>query len=679
MTKIGNILINLQLLSYGGCGMKTIKALFIILLIIQILCFSCIDVFAEEVNEMNGERILNVTLEECMAEIVNIFSFEQEKETSENYISIGENRGYLKGIKNRNNNELITRAMLSRIICNVLDLKPVYSKDSLFEDIKEVHNAEYIKAVYLEYLMDSPDEVKFYPDKMITKDELTAILENIKKYHKDTNTYKKEMKKKSSSQKEEKIKKLLSMTDYNTPKDKIAFGTPMGILEFSTSKTFINDYFIPTFSYNNSSMIFLSDLNYYGFDINWDEANKKISIYKNNNKEITGLEDEEVKNRENSYIGKPVIHTNIAVYIGNRKVPCYSVDHSTIIFTNDLNIFGNLNWDNDAKEIIISLKDQPINDELGIELINNKIINYNEYTLDIDLEHIWYDEQNNKSNIVEDSVYGIPSGDCIEFNLLRYDLYEKSYYVGTVIKNTNIKENPFYERELYYYQSKKMIDYTCNFYRNPEEELFSLVKPSIIIGTMKRDAGGFSTGEKVEILYGQDGSWYQCKSVNTQKNGRIPWGSVFIPSDPPTNQQRMTKEQLEAYVRLKGFTSNTNYFVWTDLDRQMTYVFKKENEQWKLLRSMLCSTGKNITPTPRGFFTIKERGAYFGDGYMCKNWVQIWGDYLYHSVLMDVSGTYVLESNVLGKRASHGCIRFSLENSKWFYDTIPRNTTVWIN
>ncbi|HOA80284.1 MAG TPA: L,D-transpeptidase family protein, partial [Defluviitaleaceae bacterium] len=482
-----------------------------------------------------------------------------------------------------------------------------------------------------------------------------------------------------SSKKEEKIKKLLSMTNYNTPKKKLAPGATIGFLEKGIAQAFINDYHIPSFSYNNSSMILLSDLNNYGFDIIWDEQNKKVSIYENKNKAITALAEEEIKKREELYTGSPLLYTNIAVYIGNRKIPCYLANNSTFIYINDLNIFGNLNWDNTNKVISIQTTNNFENDGLGVELTNNKVINYNEETVDLNMVHLWYDEKANKVNTVEDSVYGIPSGDFIEFNLAKYDLYEKNYHLGTIIKNTNLKENPFYERELNYIQSKKIIDYTCKLYKNPEEELLDLVKPSIIIGTMKKNAGVFVKDEKVEILYAEAGSWYQCRSTTTKKEGRIPWGSVSIPKDPPTNKKRMTKEQLEAYVKLKAFTSSTNYFVWTDLDRQMTYVFKKENNEWKLIRSMQCSTGKNITPTPRGFFTIKERGAYFGKGYMCKNWVQIWGDYLYHSILLDETGTYVLEGNVLGKRASQGCIRFSLEDSKWFYDTIPKNTSVWIN
>jgi len=93
---------------------------------------------------------------------------------------------------------------------------------------------------------------------------------------------------------------------------------------------------------------------------------------------------------------------------------------------------------------------------------------------------------------------------------------------------------------------------------------------------------------------------------------------------------------------------------------------------------MLSSSGRNMTPTPRGFFQIQDRGAYFGKGYQAKNWVRIKGDYLYHSVLFDVSGRYLLERGVLGHRASQGCIRFSFEDSEWFYKTIPRGTAVWI-
>ncbi|HQD50046.1 MAG TPA: L,D-transpeptidase family protein [Defluviitaleaceae bacterium] len=658
--------------------MKVLKVFFKLLLVILISFFISMHIWAQEPGQEDNKGQSAISLEECIKEMMNIKN-EKLDNNQKSYLEAGEERGYLKGIINRNKDEAVTRAMLSRIIVNFLDIKPIYSKDDLFEDLKAFPDAEYIKGVYAEYLIDGIDEKHFYPNQPVSKNEFKTILERIKKYYQNPNNFKAEMKSQSSPKKEEKIKKLLSMTSYKPPKEKVAPGTSLGVLEKGIAQAFINDYYIPSFSYDNASMIILSDLNYYGFDIIWDETNKKISIIENKNKARSALSEEEIKKREKNYIGKPLLYTNIAVYIGNRKIPCFLADNSTIIYINDLSIFGNLNWDGQNKIITLQTRDTDINDDLGVELVNQKVINYNEETIDLRMTHLWYDEKVKKVHTVEDSVYGIPSGDAIEFSLEKYDLYEKSYYLGTALKSTNKKDNPFYSREVNYLQSQKMIDYTSKLYKDPEEELLSLVKASIIIGTVKKNAGPFAKDEKVEILYAEAGSWYQCRSISTKKEGRVPWGSVSIPPDPPTNTKRLTKEQLEAYVKLKGFTSNTNYFVWTDLDRQMTYVFKKENNEWKLIRNMLCSTGKNITPTPRGFFTIKERGAYFGKGYMCKNWVQIWGDYLYHSVIMDPTGSYVLEGNVLGKRASQGCIRFSLEDSKWFYDTIPRNTTVWIN
>lgn len=620
---------------------------------------------------------IDITLEECIKELVKIFTPTEENEIVDDYIIFGENQGYLKGIPNRKKDQVLTRGNLARIMCNVLNIQPIYSKDPLFSDIKGQLNEEYIKAAYAEYLFDGINQGEFGYNHAVKTEHFEIILDRIKSYKANPQAFKGKMKAVSGTNKAEKIKKLLSMTTYKSAAKKIDSGTYMGILKKNQSKVFINGYQIPSFIYNDSTVIFLSDLKQYGFNLDWNDALKAICIQRAKDQAITGLSTEEIKKREESLVNHKVVYTNTSVYIGNRKIPCYSVNNSSLIYVNDLSLFGSVEWN--GKEVKLTLNNDMTNDGLNVKLLGNKVYNCNNASIDVEIVHLWYDEKSRSFSTDEDIFYSIPKNGSETIHLEKYASYEKKAYIGTIIKKTSLSVNPLYEKDINYYKSQRVIDYVCGISKDSDENLFSLVKPSIIIGTMKRSVGGFTKGEKVEILYGEDGSWYQCKSMSTGKTGRIPWGSVSIPPDPPTNKNRMTKEQLETYVNKKGFTSQTNYFVWTDLDRQITHVFQKENGRWKLLRSMLCSTGRNITPTPRGFFTIKERGAYFGKGYMCKNWVQIWGDYLYHSVLMDVTGTYVLENNVLGKRASHGCIRFSVEDSKWFYDTIPRNTTVWIN
>lgn len=128
--------------------------------------------------------------------------------------------------------------------------------------------------------------------------------------------------------------------------------------------------------------------------------------------------------------------------------------------------------------------------------------------------------------------------------------------------------------------------------------------------------------------------------------------------------------------------------LWTvnvSIADQKVYVYQNGN----LERSMVCSTGIPGTDdaTPLGDYILNEsgskRGTWFysekyGEG--ARYWVGfIGGTYLFHSVPMDKKGT-VLENEAgkLGRPASHGCIRLSLENAQWFYETVTDGSRVHI-
>ncbi|CAH0416881.1 L,D-transpeptidase [Periweissella fabaria] len=108
-----------------------------------------------------------------------------------------------------------------------------------------------------------------------------------------------------------------------------------------------------------------------------------------------------------------------------------------------------------------------------------------------------------------------------------------------------------------------------------------------------------------------------------------------------------------------------------------------------VLYTMYCSTGMEQSGdgTPRGTFHIqKEQGLSFynptaqGGAY---NWTSFHnhGEFLFHSVPIYMNGQYILsEAAKLGKEeASHGCIRLSVPDAKWFHDTIKYNTKVVID
>lgn len=152
---------------------------------------------------------------------------------------------------------------------------------------------------------------------------------------------------------------------------------------------------------------------------------------------------------------------------------------------------------------------------------------------------------------------------------------------------------------------------------------------------------------------------------------------------PPVKEKpkaQLSKNEMENIINSKSRPSSTSYFIWIDTTHQRVNVFNGSNKKWHLVKSMVCSSGKASTPTVKGNFTVGRKGAYFiaDGGARCKYYTQIKGGYLFHSVLYDNKGKYIID-NTLGVPVSHGCVRLSLENAKFIYNSIPTKTAIWSN
>lgn len=145
-----------------------------------------------------------------------------------------------------------------------------------------------------------------------------------------------------------------------------------------------------------------------------------------------------------------------------------------------------------------------------------------------------------------------------------------------------------------------------------------------------------------------------------------------------SSQAISSTNSYEAFINSKDCSSNTDYYIYTNLSQHIVCVFTGSNGNWKLLNSFSCSSGKSSTPTIRGHFTLGTRGTYFvtDNGLICKYFTQISGDYLFHSILYDSKGN--VADNRLGVNISHGCIRLATANAKYLYDNIPSGTAIWI-
>ncbi len=127
------------------------------------------------------------------------------------------------------------------------------------------------------------------------------------------------------------------------------------------------------------------------------------------------------------------------------------------------------------------------------------------------------------------------------------------------------------------------------------------------------------------------------------------------------------------------------YVVKVSVSDQRVYVYGLDdnNNYTDLVRTMTCSTGRSGTPTPKGTYSSGTGpGArwHFFKKFNC--WAQyafyIEGDIMFHSVLYGSKEGSATRSSInnLGSRASHGCVRLSVEDAKWIWTNCPKNTTV---
>ena len=131
-----------------------------------------------------------------------------------------------------------------------------------------------------------------------------------------------------------------------------------------------------------------------------------------------------------------------------------------------------------------------------------------------------------------------------------------------------------------------------------------------------------------------------------------------------------TKEEAEffinSYMSKKSYGKKT--LLWVSTYCQHVYAFKKVNGAWKVIDGWECSMGKASTPSPTGEKAIvKKIRSRHGIGY--------WNCYAGMNAMHGVKGNW---GKLLGKLASHGCIRNPKDKAEWIYKNCPKRTKVLV-
>ena len=172
------------------------------------------------------------------------------------------------------------------------------------------------------------------------------------------------------------------------------------------------------------------------------------------------------------------------------------------------------------------------------------------------------------------------------------------------------------------------------------------------------------------------------------KNGRLNWNySGFAQIDGQGEYYEVRNGRMVGGPLAKmqtvanNQTSRSNYIVVVDRATHRVGVFKGKKNNWVNVKYYKCCVGKSSTPTISGTYNVGVKGKYFDTGTKGRCWyyTQISGNYLFHSVIYDRQSTpKKIIDNSMDAAVSHGCVRLDLDNAKWIYDSIPKNTKVII-
>ena len=172
------------------------------------------------------------------------------------------------------------------------------------------------------------------------------------------------------------------------------------------------------------------------------------------------------------------------------------------------------------------------------------------------------------------------------------------------------------------------------------------------------------------------------------QNGRLNWnysGYAQIDGQGEYYEVRNGRMVGGPLAKMQSVANNqassTNYIMIVDRATHRVGVFKGRKNNWTNIKYYKCCVGKPSTPTISGTYTVGAKGKYFDTGTQGRCWyyTQISGNYLFHSVIYDRQSTPKrIIDNSMDAAVSHGCVRLDLDNAKWIYDNIPKNTKIII-
>lgn len=121
-------------------------------------------------------------------------------------------------------------------------------------------------------------------------------------------------------------------------------GDVIGYAKYTDIAAYINHYPITSYNINDYTVVVAEDLQNYGFDVEWNGANRTLSIKRNKWYEMKPsgqVYKYSSKLGQNSY---PYLETDIVTCVNGQKVDSFNIGGKTCIYLDALSSFGEVVW-----------------------------------------------------------------------------------------------------------------------------------------------------------------------------------------------------------------------------------------------------------------------------------------------------------------------------------------------
>lgn len=253
--------------------------------------------------------------------------------------------------------------------------------------------------------------------------------------------------------------------------------------------------------------------------------------------------------------------------------------------------------------------------------------------------------------------------------------------VKLVIKNKIVKNKEEYIKV-------KVVDTTNPLIEAKEDysitvgDTIDLLKDVVVTDNSEEDIQAEVIGE-----YSLDkaGTYNLKYKATDSSNNSTEKDFTLVVKEKPKKTTTTTKTTTKV-------SNSSKYYIKVNTIQNVVMVYTKDDngEYTKLVKTFVASVGATNSDgkskTPLGKFTTgaKYEQLALKGGVVGHYTVQIYKAIWFHSVPYytkpDKQGNWnnleYEEYNKLGQRASAGCVRLAVRDSKWLYDNIPKGTTV---